>query len=196
VPPEEVELLEGRAVWDDDGGEEWRLLPRSDTRDPVLNKRPVSHPALLRPMSMLTRERARDPQNANNPRYRADNVLTFDLDMPERTTADYETDVNPSVRAALTAALQDDEQLELDTEENLPTMGPTCRRWAPRRAEAAGSRASSPPRGAARRPRRRCARRRRWARPTISTRRSAACWGSTGPSSSSRRTSCPNRAGW
>ena len=140
VPPEEVELLEGRAVWDDDGGEEWRLLPRSDTRDPVLNKRPVSHPALLRPMSMLTRERARDPQNANNPRYRADNVLTFDLDMPERTTADYETDVNPSVRAALTAALQDDEQLELDTEENLPTMGPEAGRggWIPGQQPAAG----------------------------------------------------------
>merc|ERR1711907_116545 len=38
-------------------------------------------------------------------------------------TADYENDVNPTVRAALSAALQDDEQLEVEAQENLPSMG-------------------------------------------------------------------------
>lgn len=50
-------------------------------------------------------------------------MLSFDLDMPERTTADYENDVNPTVRAALSAALQEDEQLEVEAQENLPSMG-------------------------------------------------------------------------
>lgn len=58
-----------------------------------------------------------------SPRYRTDNVLSFDLDMSERTTADYENNVNPTVRAALSAALQDDEQLEVVAQENLPSMG-------------------------------------------------------------------------
>ena len=74
VPPEEVETLEARAVWGDDDSEEWRLLARADTRDPTANSRPVSHPQLLRPTSAFTRECAADPGNANNPRFRADNV--------------------------------------------------------------------------------------------------------------------------
>ena len=135
VPPEEVETLEARAVWGDDDSEEWRLLARADTRDPTANNRPVSHPKLLRPTSAFTRECAADPGNANNPRFRADNVLTFDLDMPERTTTDYETDINPGVRAALTAALHDDEQLELEAEENLPSM-PGGGGWMPGQAAA------------------------------------------------------------
>ena len=42
--------------------------------------------------------------------------------------------VNPGVRAALTAALHDDEQLELDAEENLPSMPSVG--WAPGQAAA------------------------------------------------------------
>ena len=32
VPPAELTKLEKRAVWDEDGSEEWRLLPRSEVR--------------------------------------------------------------------------------------------------------------------------------------------------------------------
>ena len=92
-PSGRVPAIQARAVWGEDDSEEWRLLPRADTRDPTTNCRPVSHPRLLRPTSAFTRECAADPANANNPRFRADNVLTFDLDMPERTTTDYEPEV-------------------------------------------------------------------------------------------------------
>jgi len=153
VPPEEVETLEARAVWGDDDSEEWRLLARADTRDPTANNRPVSHPRLLRPTSAFTRECAADPGNANNPRFRADNVLTFDLDMPERTTTDYETDINPGVRAALTAALHDDEQLELEAEENLPSM-PGGGGWMPGQAAAPAAAAPKKKAGASSRRRR------------------------------------------
>jgi kinesin family protein 3/17 len=123
VPNEEVKKLEMRAVWDDSGTEQWRLKPLSEARDDAASQRPKSHPTLLRPTSFLSRKMAADLTN-NDPRYRALNVLSFDLDMPERTTADYEGDINPNVRQALTAALKDDEQLEVDAEENLPTMPP------------------------------------------------------------------------
>jgi hypothetical protein len=123
-----VAKLEKRAVWDDDGSEQWRLLPLSEARKKEEEVRPKSHPELLRPTSFLAREIAADLTN-NEPRYRSINILSFDLDMPERTTADYEVDVNPNVRAALTAALRDDEQLEVEAEENLPSMGGSG--WVP-----------------------------------------------------------------
>ena len=122
VPAEEVAKLERRAVWDEGGSEQWRLLPLSESRKEEDTARPKSHPSLLRPTSFLAREVAADLTN-NEPRFRGINVLSFDLDMPERTTADYEVGVQPNVRAALTAALKDDEQLEVDAEENLPSMG-------------------------------------------------------------------------
>ena len=130
VPPEEVAKLEKRAVWDDDGSDQWRLLPLSEARGKDAEARPKSHPSLLRPTSFLAREIAADLTN-NEPRYRSVNILSFDLDMPERTTADYEVDVNPNVRAALTAALRDDEQLEVEAEENLPSMGVGGNGWTP-----------------------------------------------------------------
>ena len=41
-----------------------------------------------------------------NPRYRADNITNFELDQPERTTADYEGPaISQRVKAALDAAL-------------------------------------------------------------------------------------------
>jgi len=130
VPPEEVAKLERRAVWDEDGSEQWRLLPLSEGRRADEEVRPKSDVRLLRPTSFLAREVAADLTN-NEPRFRGLNVLSFDLDMPERTTADYEAGVTPNVRAALTAALKDDEQLELAAEENLPSMGVGGNGWQP-----------------------------------------------------------------
>ena len=124
-----MQKLEKRALWDDDG-EAWRLLPLSEARDKAAEERPISDPRLVRPTCFLSRQMAAD-LTSNEPRYRSVNVLSFDLDMPERTTADYETDVNPNVRAALTAALKDDEQLEVEAEENLPTMGIGGNGWTP-----------------------------------------------------------------
>ncbi|VDN10117.1 unnamed protein product [Dibothriocephalus latus] len=50
-----------------------------------------------------------------NPRYRGENILTLDLDLPCRTTLEYEPpQLAPQVIAALEAALQDEEALELD----------------------------------------------------------------------------------
>jgi kinesin family protein 3/17 len=125
IPPSDVKKLEGRAEWDDEV-EEWHLAPLSDmlVRESH-SKRPVSHPSFRRPTCDFAKQLMADPNAGGGLRFRGDNLLTLDLDMPERTTADYEVDeVQPNVRAALSAALQTEEELELEAEENLPSMMP------------------------------------------------------------------------
>ena len=49
--------------------------------------------------------------------FKAENIIMIELDMPNRTTRDYEGPaVAPKVQAALDAALQDEEDLTLDAE--------------------------------------------------------------------------------
>ena len=49
--------------------------------------------------------------------FKAENIIMIELDMPNRTTRDYEGPaVAPKVQAALDAALQDEDDLTLDAE--------------------------------------------------------------------------------
>jgi hypothetical protein len=50
-------------------------------------RRPVSATGLRRPETDYAKHRKKF---SSNPRYRADNITNFELDQPERTTADYE----------------------------------------------------------------------------------------------------------
>ncbi|ELK27148.1 Kinesin-like protein KIF3B [Myotis davidii] len=75
-------------------------------------KRPVSAVGYKRPlsqharMSMMIRPEAR---------YRAENIVLLELDMPSRTTRDYEGPaIAPKVQAALDAALQDEDEIQVD----------------------------------------------------------------------------------
>lgn len=50
-----------------------------------------------------------------NLRYKSENLINLDLDLPVRTTQEYEPPkLAPQVVAALEAALQDEEDLEFD----------------------------------------------------------------------------------
>lgn len=51
-----------------------------------------------------------------NPRYKFDNILQLDLDMPERTTEDYDGMPSAKIQSAITAILNDDEAAQ----ENVP----------------------------------------------------------------------------
>lgn len=51
-----------------------------------------------------------------NPRYKFDNILQLDLDMPERTTEDYEGMPSAKVQQAIQAILNDDDTVQ----ENIP----------------------------------------------------------------------------
>lgn len=68
--------------------------------------RPISNPKLRRPETEYSRHRK---QYDSNPRYRYDNIVTTELDMPERTTQEFEGPGMVSrVDNILTANINDD----------------------------------------------------------------------------------------
>lgn len=65
VPPEELSKLERRAVWDEDGSEEWRLLPRSEGEPCRRPNRPLFVTAL--PTSCPLQLPSPPPVSCNSP---------------------------------------------------------------------------------------------------------------------------------
>mmetsp|Transcript_30808 Transcript_30808/g.87134 ORF Transcript_30808/g.87134 Transcript_30808/m.87134 type:complete len:456 (-) Transcript_30808:81-1448(-) len=120
VPPDEVQKVQSRAQWDDQK-EQWVLERISDftKREQATSKRPVSAANIRRP----TTDFAKMAQSCGdqNPRFKGENILTLELDMPERTTYDYGGPMmDDRVRAALDAAFVDDgEMLFLGSAENI-----------------------------------------------------------------------------
>lgn len=92
VPPEEAAALEKRATYDPET-DEWRVSPSAAANTSSLTallrpKRPVSRRGARRIESEFARRsRLVDPGNA---RWRRDNVIQLDMEMPERRTKDFE----------------------------------------------------------------------------------------------------------
>ena len=123
IPPDIVELLSRKAQWDE-ASDEYVLMRKNLVGNAMKGRRPVSATGLRRPESQFAKHRKKFDQN---PRYRADNISNFGLDMPERTTADYEGPaMSQRVKAALDAALigEDEDEIEFDSPENLPEFNP------------------------------------------------------------------------
>jgi len=107
VPGKEVQSVQERAQWDHEE-DEWVLEPvKIDKTRPV---RPPSCFGLPRPTAEFTRlnHAMGDP----NPRYMFDSIVITDLDLPERTTEDYETqpDLGDRVERSLLLALSPDDE--------------------------------------------------------------------------------------
>ncbi|XP_051887426.1 kinesin-like protein KIF3B isoform X2 [Pristis pectinata] len=84
----------------------------SDQRNQQMMKRPVSAIGYKRPLSSYAKMAL---ISRSDPRYKAENILLLELDMPSRTTRDYEGPaIAPKVQAALEAALQDEDELQVD----------------------------------------------------------------------------------
>ncbi|CAE8702337.1 unnamed protein product, partial [Polarella glacialis] len=105
VPMKEIQNTQERAAWDPEE-DEWRVQPIRIDKDNRLG-RPGSVLGLPRPTSEFARlnRQMGDP----NPRYMYDSIVMTDLDLPERTTEDYE--VHPELgdrieRAIMTALSQ------------------------------------------------------------------------------------------
>ena len=94
------------AVWSDDLND-WQLKKYADPQQQA-KKRPQSAVGLKRPTSEYTR--IAKGLGDINPRFKADNILNLDLDMPERTTEDYEEVPSARVQNAITAILQDNDE--------------------------------------------------------------------------------------
>ncbi|GAQ91439.1 Kinesin-like protein [Klebsormidium nitens] len=114
VPPEEVNKIMRRAHWDEDH-ERWILEGVQYAGNNAKAKRPISAAGQRRPISDYARIAV--AMGENNPRFKAENILTMELDMPERTTYDYDGGPgNARVQATLNHAFADDgEQLFSDT---------------------------------------------------------------------------------
>ncbi|XP_063659371.1 kinesin-like protein KIF3B isoform X2 [Pan troglodytes] len=111
IPLEEKSKIMNRAFFDEEE-DHWKLHPITRLENQQMMKRPVSAVGYKRPlsqharMSMMIRPEAR---------YRAENIVLLELDMPSRTTRDYEGPaIAPKVQAALDAALQDEDEIQVD----------------------------------------------------------------------------------
>ncbi|KAI6654750.1 Kinesin-like protein KIF3B [Oopsacas minuta] len=108
VPPDFKDNLISRARYDEEK-DEWGLdgITQNFTLE-NLRPRPGSALGFMRPYCAYARRMA---ATTNNPRYRLCNILSLELDMPTRTTRDYEEPaVNPAVQAAIDKALREDEE--------------------------------------------------------------------------------------
>ncbi|KAI8801655.1 P-loop containing nucleoside triphosphate hydrolase protein [Cladochytrium replicatum] len=93
IPREEREKIERRATYDEEH-DDWALAELTSLNLQNKVKRPVSTPTLKRPTSQYAKRAMM--MGDTNPRYRGENILTLQLDMPERTTDDEEITVASS----------------------------------------------------------------------------------------------------
>lgn len=111
MPLDERNKITNRCFYDEEN-DEWKLKPITENKTETMTKRPVSAIGNRRPISEYARVAA---AIGGNPRYKAENIIQIELDLPNRTTRDYEGPaVAPRVQAALDAALQDEEDITLD----------------------------------------------------------------------------------
>ena len=120
IPPEELEKLDCRIRWDD-SSDKW-VIPRLEfagnnlcpARTTATNNRRFPETEMAR------RRKSFD----SNPRYRSENVVQLELDIPEQKTQSYErAAMDYSVNAAITAAIandDDEEETFIAAPENLP----------------------------------------------------------------------------
>ena len=114
IPPEEFKKIEKQAEWNEEIND-WVLKNPTGFKDKTKGpKRLQSAVGMKRPTSEYSR--IAKGLGDLNPRYKFDNILQLDLDMPERTTEDYEGMPSAKVQQAIQAILNDDDSIQ----ENIP----------------------------------------------------------------------------
>ena len=104
VPPQEIAKVEKRALWNEE--EDEFAMPKLEISGNSLRvKRPGSAVGLKKPTS----EYARIARNLGepNPRYRQEDIINLDLDLPERTTEEYDGLVSQRVQNTVQSLLND-----------------------------------------------------------------------------------------
>lgn len=86
IPDETAKSIERRSAWSND--EDMWVIPKLDfSGNKIRASRPISSTKLRRPETEYARHRK---QYDGNSRYKYDNIITTELDMPERTTQEFE----------------------------------------------------------------------------------------------------------
>ncbi|GAA6104201.1 kinesin-like protein KIF3B [Tachysurus ichikawai] len=112
IPLEEKNKIFSRATFDEED-DTWKMKPITRVQDDQqMMRRPVSTVGYRRPLSqhacmaMMMRP---------EPRYRAENILMLELDLPTRITKKYEEPmIAPKVAAALEHALREEDDIHVD----------------------------------------------------------------------------------
>ncbi|CAH1255107.1 kinesin-II 95 kDa subunit-like isoform X2 [Branchiostoma lanceolatum] len=137
IPPEEKKKIMERSYFEEEE-DTWKLKPCSKADTSSMAHRPVSAIGGRRPETEYARMAA---VMNGNPRFKGENILFVELDMPTRTTRDYEGPVvAPTVQAALDKALEEEDNLEVDASTDLFAPGK-------RRDKIKGSKSSRPKTG-------------------------------------------------
>ncbi|KAJ8370742.1 hypothetical protein SKAU_G00107700 [Synaphobranchus kaupii] len=122
IPMEEKNKIMNRTFLDEED-DHWKLRPITRLEDDQqMMTRPVSAVGYKRPLSQHARTAITMRPDV---RYRAENILLLELDLPTRTTKEYEEPViAPKVAAALEDALRDEDEIQVDASNfhsSLPT---------------------------------------------------------------------------
>uniref|UniRef100_U3JS97 Kinesin-like protein n=1 Tax=Ficedula albicollis TaxID=59894 RepID=U3JS97_FICAL len=111
IPLEEKNKIMNRSFLDEEE-DNWKLHPITRLDNQQMMKRPVSAVGYKRPLSQHART---SMMNYTEARYRAENIVLLELDRPSRTTRNYEGPaIAPKVQAALEAALQEEDEIQVD----------------------------------------------------------------------------------
>jgi kinesin family protein 3/17 len=90
----------------------WKLKPLSKGGAETMAKRPASAVGRRRPMCEYAHKAA---ILSGSYRFKGENILQVELDMPNRTTRDYEgPSIAPKIQAVLDAALEDEGDIDID----------------------------------------------------------------------------------
>ncbi|KAL1785409.1 kinesin KIF3B [Sigmodon hispidus] len=139
IPLEEKNKIMNRSFFDEEE-DHWKLHPITRLENQQMMKRPISAVGYKRPLSQHARM---SMMIRPEPRYRAENIMLLELDMPSRTTRDYEGPaISPKVQAALDAALQEEDEIQVDASsfESTANRKPKAR---PKSGRKSGSSSSS-----------------------------------------------------
>nr|QBH87853.1 kinesin-like protein KIF3B [Larimichthys polyactis] len=123
IPLEEKDKIVNRAYFDDED-EYWKMKPITRIEDDhQMMTRPLSAVGYRRPLSHHARMAM---MMRPDMRYKAENIIMLDMDLPARTTKEYQEPViAPKVAAALEDALRDEDEIQVDASGFHSSLGPS-----------------------------------------------------------------------
>ncbi|XP_034445867.1 kinesin-like protein KIF3B isoform X2 [Hippoglossus hippoglossus] len=123
IPQEEKSKIVSRAYIDEED-EHWKMQPITRIEDDQrMRTRPLSAVGYRRPLCHHARVAMMMKPDT---RYKAENIQILDMDLPTRTTIDYQEPViAPTVAAALRDALRDEDEIQVDALGFYSSLGPT-----------------------------------------------------------------------
>ncbi|KAI9586295.1 kinesin-like protein Klp68D [Glossina fuscipes] len=114
VPIEVKQRLYTQAKYDEEQ-EEWKFSTLPLNCDGIYsNKRPVSHPQRRRPISEYALLEAKSGSNEAALRFKSENIVSYELEMPCRTTQEYRSPkISASLQAVLAQAMQTGDDIDI-----------------------------------------------------------------------------------